>query len=639
MKIKSKLFIIMVSLVIVSLLVGSIVSINSFSTGMISEIKKHLEDNTAQTMDKVSKMMFDRISDIKLLSGRNNTILGEPNSTVGKQQGYLKAILRNVDNIYDFASIYDKRGIKIADSSNNGIGSNDTQKAFFKNTIRGNIYYDQIPVQLNGDYIIRVAGPLYGYNGNVDRVLVLGFPFNKIGQSIQAGAISSNIKINLVSNDGLIIYSNYDNNNNSTSQKSFGNQPIFGRIKNSSHSIESIISTDINGQGDAIFVAAKDKGYLDYPGNGWFLIMAQSTEQAFNQVLKLRNGLIIATVLVLSVATIAVFFLARTISKPIIKLKKAAEQISEGKLDLKIRTDADDEIGELARQLDKMRESIQITNKDLHLQTKELEKANKDLTIKQEELEKAYGNLKQSEKAKEEFLSMISHELKTPLVPMRIYSDMLLNTKSLGELNAMQMKAIQTIHRNLEKQEALVNDVLDVYKLEMNKLHFSKVDVDIVNLSDLKPLTIDKQIDLRSDIKITGTLYCDPGRTEQVLSNLIKNSIDFVPAKDGMIIVRVESGDDAKVVFTVEDNGIGIPPDEAEKLFKKFYQIDTSAVRKHGGTGLGLTICKGIVEAHGGEIWIDSSYNNGTAVKFTLQRYKTNNSSSSSSFSRSALNI
>jgi signal transduction histidine kinase len=209
-------------------------------------------------------------------------------------------------------------------------------------------------------------------------------------------------------------------------------------------------------------------------------------------------------------------------------------------------------------------------------------------------------------------------------------------------MNAMQMKAIQTIHRNLEKQEALVNDVLDVYKLEMNKLHFSKADVDIVNLirqviSDLKPLTIDKQIDLRSDIKITGTLYCDPGRTEQVLSNLIKNSIDFVPAKDGMIIVRVESGDDAKVVFTVEDNGIGIPPDEAEKLFKKFYQIDTSAVRKHGGTGLGLTICKGIVEAHGGEIWIDSSYNNGTAVKFTLQRYKTNNSSSS--FSRSALNI
>ena len=78
------------------------------------------------------------------------------------------------------------------------------------------------------------------------------------------------------------------------------------------------------------------------------------------------------------------------------------------------------------------------------------------------------------------------------------------------------------------------------------------------------------------------------------------------------------------ILFSVEDNGPGIPADKLDNIFKKFYQIDTSLTRKHGGTGLGLTICKGIVEAHGGKIWIDKSSNKGTIVKFTLPANGTN---------------
>ncbi len=113
---------------------------------------------------------------------------------------------------------------------------------------------------------------------------------------------------------------------------------------------------------------------------------------------------------------------------------------------------------------------------------------------------------------------------------------------------------------------------------------------------------------------------CYPRRIEQVLSNLIKNSVDFVPDKGGRIIIRVEKGRNAnsEFIFTVEDNGIGITAEERHKLFDKFYQIDTSVTRKHGGTGLGLAICRGIVEAHGGKIWIDDKYTNGAAFKFTI---------------------
>src|SRR5262249_39625094 len=160
----------------------------------------------------------------------------------------------------------------------------------------------------------------------------------------------------------------------------------------STKSIESLISSGLGGQGTSLFVATKDKGYLDYPGSGWFLITAQDTDFAFNQVLNLRNSFILATILVLAVAVIAAFFVARTISKPISELKEAADRISKGDIDIEIRAaTADDEIGELARHLDGMRESIQTTNTNLRSRSEELERANKELTEKEHELEKAYS--------------------------------------------------------------------------------------------------------------------------------------------------------------------------------------------------------------------------------------------------------
>ena len=103
------------------------------------------------------------------------------------------------------------------------------------------------------------------------------------------------------------------------------------------------------------------------------------------------------------------------------------------------------------------------------------------------------------------------------------------------------------------------------------------------------------------------------------MANLVKNSVDFVPEKGGKITIRAEVDETYQnVTFTVEDNGIGIPLEKMDNLFKTFYQVDTTLARKHGGTGLGLVICKGIIEDHGGKIWIDRSYTHGTSIKFTL---------------------
>jgi len=241
-----------------------------------------------------------------------------------------------------------------------------------------------------------------------------------------------------------------------------------------------------------------------------------------------------------------------------------------------------------------------------------------------EKLEKANEHLLTTERAKEEFISMVSHELKTPIVPLKGYAQMLLRPQFMGAVNEKQKKAISSMLRNIEKLQALVDDVMDVYKLDLGKIKFSKSYTDIGTLirqtiAELRPLTFAKQIDLSEDIGADGQVFCDPDRIEQVLSNLIKNSIDFVPDKgDGKITVRAEKDNTNNITLTVEDNGIGIKPEKADKLFQKFYQIDTGATRRHGGTGLGLVICRGIVEAHGGKIWVDKTYKNGTAIKFTL---------------------
>ncbi len=131
----------------------------------------------------------------------------------------------------------------------------------------------------------------------------------------------------------------------------------------------------------------------------------------------------------------------------------------------------------------------------------------------------------------------------------------------------------------------------------------------------------DKQITFKVDSKLIEetTIMCDQRRIEQVFANLIKNSIDFVPNSNGKITIGAELVQNQTMVqFSVEDNGPGIPADKMDKLFHKFYQVDTSLIRKHGGSGLGLAISKGIIEAHGGKIWIDKENNQGAAFRFTI---------------------
>jgi signal transduction histidine kinase len=145
------------------------------------------------------------------------------------------------------------------------------------------------------------------------------------------------------------------------------------------------------------------------------------------------------------------------------------------------------------------------------------------------------------------------------------------------------------------------------------------------SVSAFKPMADAKSVKLESIItEGEGAeklqLYCDPDRIHQVLCNLISNAIKFVPPDEGIIEVSAVPliQDSSVVVFSVKDNGIGIPPEKQKGLFTKFYQVDTSLTRNVGGTGLGLTIAKGIVEAHGGKLWVESEQAKGSIFHFSI---------------------
>jgi len=348
-----------------------------------------------------------------------------------------------------------------------------------------------------------------------------------------------------------------------------------------------------------------------------------------NEVKMNSHNLTILEILlgILNIAILlSILYLIIRILRPIFFLTRATSEVEKGNLNVSVNRKVNDELAKLSESFNSMGFSI----KD-HIDNQNI------LTGK---LENAIEGLKAADKAKDEFVSMISHELKTPLVPMKLYCQMF-TTKSLGlNLNEKQKKAIQIIDRNLEKLEMLVTDILDCYKLDLGKITLFREDSNIDNIirntiTDLKSIIEDHQIFLRLDVRTTGTIFCDPKRIEQVLSNLLKNSFDFVPENNGKITIRVvdyldneseiTSQNEASprfVMFAVDDNGPGITQGEIDHLFKKFYQIDTSFRRKHGGSGLGLSICRGLVEAHGGKMWYDKNYNEGASFKFTIPRYR-----------------
>ena len=258
--------------------------------------------------------------------------------------------------------------------------------------------------------------------------------------------------------------------------------------------------------------------------------------------------------------------------------------------------------------------------------SKKIEYDQKTIIEQKKKLEKNMLELRESELLKEEFSSMVTHELKTPLTPIRGYCEMLLDKDSFGSLSDSQVNFITKIDSSAVILERLIGDILDAQKLDMKRMTFNKESFEMDEFldefkQDSESLMKDKGIKFIVTDSVKVTIKTDQLRLRQVLDNLVRNAIDFVPPKNGKIEVSAKQ-ENGKMIFHVKDNGIGIPKEKQINIFKKFYQVDTSVTRKHGGTGLGLAICRGIVDALGGDIWFESEQGKETTFYFSIPTFR-----------------
>jgi len=306
---------------------------------------------------------------------------------------------------------------------------------------------------------------------------------------------------------------------------------------------------------------------------------------------------------ILLVVDIAVFFLVlfviRQSLSPLDSISKALSRVKEGVYGEKIEYSGTDEVGQLVANFNIMSD-----------------------TIKEKEDE-----AKKTDIAKDEFLAMITHELKTPLVPIQGYADILLN-EHLGKLTDKQKERISIIKSSSETLLSIISDLLDAQKLDLGQLRMTKQKTDIKNtitkaIETMKPEAESHKIEITSNSK-SVILNHDSERIGQVITNLIKNSIIAMDPNPGKIDVNIEDFS-SEVKISIKDSGIGIPEEKQKNLFKKFYQVDASLTREKGGSGLGLAICKGIIDNHMGKITVHSIPNQGSTFSFTIPKEESDN--------------
>ena len=248
--------------------------------------------------------------------------------------------------------------------------------------------------------------------------------------------------------------------------------------------------------------------------------------------------------------------------------------------------------------------------------TYRLERANQMLAAAREQAEEA-------SRLKQQFAQTISHELRTPLNLIVGFTELMVGSPEYYDaiLPPAYARDLTIVHRNARHLQSLVDDVLDLARIDAGQMRLSREECDPVALvreavSMVQSLADSRHLALRSEVQPgLPLLWVDPVRVRQVLINLLNNAIRFTD--QGSVQVRVWREAD-NVVFSVADTGSGIAPEDLRSIFEEFRQLDGSRRRRHEGAGLGLAICKRFVELHGGRIWAESHLGQGSVFCFTL---------------------
>lgn len=308
-------------------------------------------------------------------------------------------------------------------------------------------------------------------------------------------------------------------------------------------------------------------------------------------------------------------FLARNLSQPVLQIRRAAERIGDGDFATEIASDQQDELGALARAVQRLALRLQEQAQDHNVASEKLTQLSEDIRTARDVAQAATD-------AKSQFLQNVTHELRTPMNGIIGMITILLDTN----LSEEQRDYAKVVHNSAERLLLLIDDILDYDKIVQGEL---EIESRAFDMRRRVQRVIDKHRDhaaergLELRVSFAGELpqsaVGDPHRIAQVLHHLIDNAIKFTASGHVHVSVQDHStSDESTIYFGVEDTGAGIASDDAAQIFDRFTQVNASSSRSHGGTGIGLALCRELVQKMGGEIMVASKEGIGTTFSFTL---------------------
>ena len=344
--------------------------------------------------------------------------------------------------------------------------------------------------------------------------------------------------------------------------------------------------------------------------NGWYVITQVPVTTVSSRGAAVMRTTYSVAAATLTLVALFTWLLARRLLRPIGQLTSAANDLAHGDFSRRVPQDRRDELGRLAGAFNTM--------------ASQLEKRTAELQRTNQALQSAMTAADAANLAKSQFLANMSHEIRTPITAILGFSDMMLDH---GQTQSDRLDNLQIIRRNARHLLELINDILDLSKIEAGEMVLQPVACDLPELlndlvSMMQPRALEKslQLCLSAVTPVPKNIHTDPLRLRQILVNLLSNAIKFSESGRVELSVAAAPADASThlVKFAVADRGIGMTAQQIDGLFQPFRQADGSTTRRFGGTGLGLTICKRFVEMLGGKISIQSRPGAGTTVSFTI---------------------